>query len=136
MPVAPLRRRVMIVDASRDEREMYADWLYREGYCILQASSVPDAMRLAVELAPEVVVTEVRLAEPADGLELIHRLKGDPATCAARVVVVSGTPTAALMRDDNCDVVLAKPCAPAALGRAISRLLRRPAGPHYYYCGA
>ena len=119
-------RKVLLVTDFRDEREMYAQWLRGQGYCTLQAASASDAFRLAAELAPDVVVTDVRLAGPEDGLGLTRRLKdGEPAT-RPRVVILTGY---AFPRDREdavragCDLFLTKPCLPDALATAVARLV-------------
>jgi DNA-binding response OmpR family regulator len=123
-------RRVLLVDYSRDEREKYADWFRRQGYCTLQAENAADAYRLATELRPEVMITEVRLPGPENGLCLTRRLKEDTNTRNVRVVILSsegqgvdtGTATAAM-----CDLFVRKPCPPAALADAVELLLARAA---------
>ena len=122
-------RRVLLVDDSRDEREMYAEWFRQQGCCTLQAENAADAYRLAVELTPDVIITGVRLSGSEDGLTLTRRLKQDSLTKNVAVVVLSGY---VFHSDDEaahragCDLVLHKPCLPDALADAIANL--RPRG--------
>jgi two-component system, cell cycle response regulator DivK len=121
-------KRILLVDDSRDEREMYAEFLHYRGYSTVEADTASDAYRLAVELHPDVVVTSVRLRGQEDGLELTRRIKGDDQTRQLPVVVLSGfvmgshTDAAA---QAGCDLFVPKPCLPDALGSAIDGLLRR-----------
>ena len=64
--------RVLLVSDSRDEREMYAEWFRRKGYCTLQAATASDGLRLAFELAPDIVVTDIKLPG-FDGWARAHR---------------------------------------------------------------
>ena len=78
--------RVLLVSDSRDEREMYAECFRRKGYCTLQAATASDGLRLATELAPDIVVTDIKLPGEMDGLDLTETLKQDhiqagPACC-------------------------------------------------------
>jgi len=123
--VIPLRR-VLLVNDSRDEREMYAEWFRRQGCCTLQAENAEDAYRLAVALTPEVVITDVKLLGKTDGLTLTKRLKQNANTRTLAVVVLSGyvfkTDDEAARRA-GCDMVIHKPCLPDELAAAVSTLL-------------
>jgi CheY-like chemotaxis protein len=121
-------RRILLVDNSPDEREMYAEWLQRQGYCTLQAETASEAYRLAREMHPEIVVTQVKLRGEEDGLELTRRIKDDEHTRQSMVVVLSSY----VFKTDSdaaaaagCDRFVGKPCLPDALGSVIDGLLRR-----------
>ena len=108
---------------------MYAEWLRQQGCCTLQAENAADAYRMALELAPEVVVTDVRLVGGEDGLTLTRRLKEDSHTKNVAVVVLSGyvfTTDDEAARRAGCDLVLHKPCLPDALAQAIDGLKLLP----------
>jgi CheY-like chemotaxis protein len=119
--------RVLLVSDSRDEREMYAEWFRRKGYCTLQAATASDGLRLALELAPDIVVTDIKLPGSMDGLELTETLKHDQSTEALPVVILTGC---AFERDREhatragCDRFLTKPCLPELLGSSIEEVLR------------
>jgi CheY-like chemotaxis protein len=118
--------RVLLVNDSRDEREMYAEWLRRLGYTTLQASNATDGYRMAVELAADVVVTDIKLPGSTDGLELTRLLKQLPATHDVPVLIVSGYVFQAHSDDAaqvGCDRFLTKPCLPETLSAAIEGLL-------------
>lgn len=125
MPSPSGRRRVLLVDSSRDEREMYAEWFYRHGCCALQAATADEAYRLALERVPQVVITDVRLND-GDGLSLTQRLKQNQRTSRVVVVVLSGYVLPAddeAARRAGCDLVVHKPCLPDALADAVEALL-------------
>ena len=119
--------RVLLVSDSRDEREMYAEWFRRKGYCTLQAATASDGLRLALELAPDVVVTDIKLPGAMDGLDLTETLKQDKSREAPPVVVLTGC---AFERDREqahragCDRFLTKPCLPELLATSIEEVLR------------
>jgi len=114
--------RVLLVDDSIDEREMYAEYLRRRGYCTLQAATARDGFRLAADLAPAVVVTDIKLPGSEDGLALTSRLKHDSATRDSFVIVLSAAifdTDRAAASEAGCDRFLAKPCLPAELEAAV-----------------
>ena len=119
-------KRVLLVNDSPDEREMYAEWFRLRGCCTLQANNADDAYRMAQELEPEVVITGIKLPGPDDGLSLTRRLKQDAHTQHVPVVVLSGYVFATddiAARQAGCDLVIHKPCLPDALAEAIDELL-------------
>jgi CheY-like chemotaxis protein len=69
---------------------MYAESLRRCGFCTLQASNASDAFRLASELPPSAIVTDVHLEGEEDGLRLTRRLKQDERIKSVPVVILTG----------------------------------------------
>ena len=124
---------------------MYAQWLQLRGDCTLQAASAADGMRLALELHPDIVVTDIRLPGLMDGLELTATLKHDHTTSALPVVVLTGSGfdhDSQDARRAGCDRLLAKPCLPERLAQSIDEVLRsrgrftgRPRGKKDFRCG-
>jgi CheY-like chemotaxis protein len=128
----PDRIRVLLVNRARDEREMYAECLQRQGYCTLQAATAADAYRLATELPPAVVVTGVKLAGPDDGLTLTRRLRAHEITRSVPVVMLTGYVFAADQEAAivaGCTEFVAKPCLPDTLASVIGSIVV-PRAPH------
>jgi CheY-like chemotaxis protein len=120
--------RVLLVSDSQDEREMYAESLRRNGFCTLQADTAADGYRLAAELLPSAVVTDIRLAGYEDGLTLTRRIKTDDTIARVPVVVLTGDVFIrhrAAAQQAGCDVFLSKPCLPDALSKVVAGLLER-----------
>lgn len=115
---------VLLVEDADDEREMYAASLQLRGYGILETRNGDDAIRLATQLRPFVIVTDVVLQGTIDGFTLTRSLKDDPRTRDTPVIVLTGRvfekdrDTAARA---GCDLLLRKPCSPDALVRSIRR---------------
>jgi two-component system, cell cycle response regulator DivK len=115
---------VLLVEDAEDEREMYAESLRLRGYRTLQASTAPDAIRLATELLPIAVVTDIVLRGPADGFALTRTLKEDLRTQDTPVIVLTGRVFEAdreAARLAGCDLFLMKPCLPDELVKAVRR---------------
>jgi two-component system cell cycle response regulator DivK len=117
---------VLIVEDDRDGRLMLVEWLQQAGFSVAQAHNGLQALERAVELTPDVVVTDLNIPG-IDGFELTRRLKQDPRTRDVPVLAVTGY--AAFAADPNrahragCDAVLEKPCSATELETAIRRLL-------------
>ena len=105
---------------------MYAECFRGQGFCTLQAENAADAYRLASELNPDIVVTDLRLIGRIDGLELTRRLKGATATASVPVIVLSASELQqdrAAATSAGCDLFLPKPCLPDELARAVASVL-------------
>jgi DNA-binding response OmpR family regulator len=125
MPHLP---RVLLVGDSGQERDVYAVALQRQGFCTLLAESAADAYRLADELLPAAVVTDVHLSGAEDGLVLARQLKQRKMLRGVPVVVLTGA-VLSQQRDmvarTGCDLVLPKPCAPHVLSSVVAGMIRR-----------
>ena len=122
-----LTPRVLLVNDSVDEREMYAECFRRQGFCTLQASSATDAFKLASELPPAAIITDVRLSGEADGLALTRRLKEDERMRGVPVVVLTGfvfPHDQEAAAQAGCDAFVPKPCLPDALSAVVEELIR------------
>ena len=118
--------RLLLVDDSVDEREMYAEFFRARGFCTLQADTADDGFRLARELMPSVIITDLRLRGDRDGLGLTERLKQDAGTRHAPVIVLTGQVYEAdvdAAHRAGCDRLLPKPCSPSELAEAVDELL-------------
>ena len=125
-------RRVLIVDDDRDTREMYGESLRAMGLDVMTASSAEEALRLAAQLAPAVLVTDLRLRGKMDGCELARRLRKDARTRATRIIMLTGAAFGSerdLAEASGCDRFLLKPCLPDALASEIRRLASGDAAP-------
>ena len=125
MPQPP---RVLLVADSPDEREMYAVSLQRHGFCTLLAANASDAYRMASELPPAAVVTDVRLPGSEDGLGLTRRLKQNADMRSVPVVLLTGcvfTPDREAAARAGCDLFVAKPCLPDALSTVVADLIQQ-----------
>jgi two-component system cell cycle response regulator DivK len=119
---APL---VLVVDDFEDNRELYLEYLAHHGYRTVGASSGGQAIALALEHAPDLVLMDLSLPV-MDGWEATRRLKADPRTRATPVVALTGhvlSSHAQRASDVGCDAFLAKPCLPDQVLQTVRRLL-------------
>lgn len=82
------RPRLLVVDDEPVIREAAARVAEREGYHVIVAEDGPSGILAAHEYRPDVVVTDA-LMPRMDGREMCRRLKDDPRTGHARVVVMT-----------------------------------------------
>jgi CheY-like chemotaxis protein len=121
--------RVLLVNDSADEVEMYGEWLRRQGYRTLHAANAVDGYRMAIELRPVVIITDIKLEGPDNGFLLTRRLKKTSSTAHVPIIILSGYTlqgAAEAASGAGCDRFLMKPCLPDALSEAIDQLLQRP----------
>lgn len=116
---------ILLVDDYQDGREMYADSLRFAGYRTLEASSGPEALQLAFDRNPSLILMDLSLPG-IDGWEVTARLKKDPRTRHIPIVAL----TAHALQEEReraeragCDAFVAKPCLPEELLAQVQRLL-------------
>ncbi|WP_250006269.1 response regulator [Actinoplanes sp. M2I2] len=78
---------VMVVDDVAANRDIVRLLLGYRGHEVIEANDGADALRLAHEHHPDVVVSDV-LMPGIDGLELVHRLRNDDDQLAAQAPVI------------------------------------------------
>lgn len=117
-------RCILLVDAHVDSRRVYETVLRHGGHRVLQAGSGAEALRLAAESLPDVVVTEVWVPG-VDGLTLMERLRSDPRTAGIPVLLVSASGATDERRraSEGGAAYLTKPCSPTRLAAAVETLL-------------
>jgi CheY-like chemotaxis protein len=96
---------VLLVEDSDAIRNAFTILLEDAGYTVLGAGTGADALRLAAERAPDLVLLDMGLPDMT-GLEVVRRIKGNARTAAIVVVAVTG-------RDEDADrrACLAAGCA-------------------------
>ena len=95
-PVAPMppvkivqsRKAVLVVDDDPGVAAMIADYLIREGYGALTATSGKDALELALKHRPFAITLDVIMPD-MDGWEVLQRLKENPGTKDIPVIIIS-----------------------------------------------
>jgi len=116
---------VVVVEDHADSREMYVHCLALSGFRTAEAGNGKEAIRLAVELRPDLIVTDLSLPG-LDGYEVIGRLKADVATRDIPIIALTAhadLASALRARQAGCSAFLAKPCLPEALVAEVSRVL-------------
>jgi serine phosphatase RsbU (regulator of sigma subunit)/FixJ family two-component response regulator len=86
---APRRRRVLIVDDVRSDRERIGRWLSEDGYVVTSASSPDEARAVVAEARPDCIVLDYVLGEES-GLDLLADLSPPDAADRVPVVLLTG----------------------------------------------
>jgi two-component system response regulator ResD len=120
----PERRRILIVDDDPYVREVIAQYLQLEGYEVMQAANGLQALTMASEHAPDLVVLDLMLPG-MDGFEVASRLR---AVSAVPILMLTG-------RADEADKLagfgvgaddyMTKPFRPRELVMRVQAMMRR-----------
>ncbi len=89
MDRAPTRARILVVDDEAPIREYEASLLSEFGHEVLTASNGAQALRIAREIRPHLVLLDALMPEMS-GVKVCRRLRADPCTRDVRIIVVSG----------------------------------------------
>ena len=116
--------RVLVVDDEAVIRQLIVINLELEGFEVHQAVDGLDALVKARDLDPDVVTLDVMMPG-LDGITTAHRLRADPATRRARIVLISArTRPADVQRgqDAGADAYVTKPFDPDEVVETVRRL--------------
>jgi len=90
------RTQILVVEDNDKNMKLFRDVLHATGYQILEASTGGQALALACEHRPALVLMDIQLPD-MDGLEVLGRLRADERSAAIPVLAV----TAQAMRGDR-----------------------------------
>ena len=93
---------ILVVEDNDNNRLLVRDVLQASGYRVIEAQSAEDGLRMAVEERPALILMDIQLPG-MNGIEALHRLRADPATCAIPVIAV----TASAMTQDRRQILAA-----------------------------
>jgi len=82
---------VLIVDDNEMNRKLARDLLRSAGFETLESATGADALTLAVEHAPDVILMDLRLPD-MDGAEVARKLEAEPRTAWIPVLAISALP--------------------------------------------
>ncbi|MFC6084658.1 SpoIIE family protein phosphatase [Sphaerisporangium aureirubrum] len=118
---------VLVVDDTPTKRYILGSWLRRAGHRVVEATDGRQALTLVHEIAPDVVVLDVRLPD-IDGYEVCERIKADPQTAALPVLQISAHAIAVADRtrglDRGADAYMAEPIEPEEFIATVHAALR------------
>jgi two-component system phosphate regulon response regulator PhoB len=120
---------VLLVEDSRDTREMYAVALGMSGFRTAEAATAAEARIAAHALRPDVIVSDLTLPD-GDGCDLCAELSRNPETRGIPTIALTGRSSDEDLNRcaaAGCVRVLVKPCAPDALAEAIRLVLSESA---------
>jgi CheY-like chemotaxis protein len=123
------RRQILIVDDYPGALYMRSRILSDAGYEVLEATRGEDALRIAAERHPSLVLLDVNLPD-ISGTEVCERLKQDPATADIRIIQITGAWVSEDARQrglaSGADAYLTEPVDQITLLRNVVNLLESP----------
>ncbi|CAN5871614.1 N/A [soil metagenome] len=119
---------VLLIDSDSDSREICLSMFEHHGYAVVQATECDEALHLARETRPAVIITDlVRRTEA--GWLIPEQLRADPVTATVPVIAVTGH----VFPEDQeramragVSVFLPKPVNLLQLLKEVEQLLNRP----------
>ena len=118
-------RKVLIVDDDPFIRKLIATTLEDvAGFELLQASDGAEAVDIAAQEEPEIVFLDVDMPR-LDGITACARIREQPATAAATIVMLTATSRTDNERqaeDAGADLFLTKPFSPLDLLRLVDQI--------------
>jgi DNA-binding response OmpR family regulator len=120
----PRVSRVLVVEDERQTARLMEFILAKEGYQVERAADGPQALTAALAFRPDAVLLDLQLPG-LSGLEVLRRLRSDPANARLVVLVLTASsfevpPAAAL--EAGADAHCTKPIAPSTLLRKLREL--------------
>jgi two-component system cell cycle response regulator DivK len=88
--------RILVVEDNETNMKLFRDVLLATGYRTLEATTGGQAVELAAEHAPDLVLMDIQLPD-FDGVEALRRLRADERTASISVLAL----TAQAMYGDN-----------------------------------
>ena len=121
---------ILLVEDNDKNRKLAHDVLVHQGYRVVDAESAEEALRLAREQPPSLVLMDIHLPG-MNGIDARRQLRANPATRAIPVMAV----TASAMTHDRAKIIAAgfdgyqsKPISVKLFLAAVREVLDRPRG--------
>ena len=128
--VADRRPRVLMIDDSTAERDLYAFML--EGYLrVLTAARGAEGLELAEKERPDAIVLDVMMPE-MNGWEVCRRLKSNPRTASIPVIMLTGQDEPTLVEEasrNGATRLLRKPCPVEKLASVLTMAISTSSDP-------
>jgi DNA-binding response OmpR family regulator len=125
--VSTARITILNVDDTAQSRYTKTRILRQAGYTVIEAGTAADALRLAREQLPALIVLDVKLPD-GSGIDVCRKIKSDPATRSIPVVQISATfvtPHDQLAGlEGGAEIYLTEPIEPLELTTVVRVLLR------------
>ena len=121
--------KILVVDDEPDALELIGFNLRNSGFSVMTAGDGAEALKLARENIPDLILLDVMLPE-MDGLEVCRTLRGNPATRSIPIIMLTARAAEidrVLGLELGADDYVTKPFSPRELTLRVKNLLKRGA---------
>lgn len=81
-------KKILLIEDNPDQAEIYKIELENTGYEVLVSAESEKALELAEQESPKLILLDIMLGN-ASGLDLLEKIKKNPATKAIKVVAIT-----------------------------------------------
>jgi two-component system cell cycle response regulator DivK len=120
-----LRKKVLIVEDNDLNMKLFNDLLVAHGYGTLQSKDGMEALRLARQHHPDLILMDIQLPE-ISGLQVTQWIKEDNNLRTIPIIAVTAFAMKGdeeKIRDGGCEAYIAKPISIASFLRTVERFL-------------
>ena len=120
-----MTKTVLIVEDNELNMKLFNDLLEANGHATLRTRSGVEAIELAREHRPDLILMDIQLPE-VSGLEATRRLKNDPELRAIPVIAITAFATKGdeeKIRQGGCEGYLSKPISVAKFLETVNSFL-------------
>ena len=124
-PNPPMRKKVLIVEDNDLNMKLFNDLLVAHGYGTLQTRDGIEALALARQHHPDLILMDIQLPE-VSGLQVTQWIKKDDDLRAIPVIAVTAFAMKGdeeKIRDGGCEAYIAKPISVASFISTVERFL-------------
>ncbi len=121
----PMRKRVLIVEDNDLNMKLFNDLLVAHGYGTLQTKDGVEALELARQHHPDLILMDIQLPE-VSGLQVTQWIKEDDDLRKIPIIAVTAFAMKGdeeKIRDGGCEAYIAKPISVAGFLRTIEQFL-------------
>ncbi len=123
--VRPRRQKILIVEDNDLNMKLFNDLLAAHGYDTLQTRNGAEALALARQHRPDLILMDIQLPE-VSGLEVTRLIKADEGLRMIPVIAVTAFAMKGdreKMRDGGCEDYIAKPISVTSFLQTVERYL-------------
>ena len=121
----PVPKKVLIVEDNELNMKLFNDLLEAHGYFTLQTKDGMDALRIARQHHPDLILMDIQLPQ-VSGLEVTRWIKDDPELRAIPVVAVTAFAMKGdeeRIREGGCEAYLSKPISVSKFIETVRRFI-------------
>jgi two-component system, cell cycle response regulator DivK len=121
----PVAKRVLIVEDNDLNMKLFHDLLEAHGYAILQTKDGLEALRLARQHHPDLILMDIQLPE-VSGLEVTKWIKEDEELRTIPIIAVTAFAMKGdeeKIREGGCEAYIAKPISVTNFLQTVARFL-------------